>query len=390
MALNALAIDLMLPALPQIGEAFRVAADNDRQLVVVVVYLLGFGIAQLVHGPLCDAYGRRTMMLGSVLGFAAATALCLMASDYPMMLAARALQGVAAAGLRVASVAIVRDLYAGRRMAEIMSVVMTVFLVAPIAAPAIGQAILLFAPWPALFLALFIGAAGLFGWTQQRLSETLAPGSRRPLSVRTALEAYALVLRERLSLGYMAASGVVFGALFAFIVSSEQILVGLYDLGPAFPLAFAAAAGAMSAATLLNARLVRRLGMRRISHSALIGFTLVSAGHALHAAMTPEPLVVFLPLICLAMLLFGMLGANFNAIAMEPLGRIAGSAAALYGFATTTGGAVIGGLIGRAYGTVLPLLEGQALIGCVALAIVIATERGRLFEVGARALAPAE
>ncbi len=379
MALNALAIDVMLPALGLIARDLGVQNANDQQFIITA-YILGFGAPQLAWGPLSDRFGRRPIVFAALLGYAVTGALSVVVASFPALLAARFVQGVFAAGCRVVAVAIVRDRYAGDSMARIMSLVMTVFMVIPITAPMLGQAVLTVAPWEAIFVLLALVGAALLGWTFVRLRESLPDERREGLALNRTFSAYLAVLKNRTTRGYMLASGVVFAALFAFISSSEQIFREVFDQGETFVFWFAGIAVALSGANFLNSRLVRRFGMRRLSHGALVGFTglsLVLLG--LMAWRGPE-LAVFFPMFALIFALFGLIGANFNALAMEPLGKIAGTASAAYGFATTTVSGLIGGSIGWLYnGTTLPLLGGYAVLGLTCLGIVLVTERGRLF-----------
>lgn len=381
MALNALSIDILLPALSEIGQDLG-APGNDRQLVITA-YVFGFGIAQLAFGPLADALGRRRTLLFALAGYLAATALCVFAPDMGWMFAARLLQGVAAAATRVVAVAVVRDLVSGRRMAEIMSFAMTVFMIAPILAPGIGQLVLLVAPWEAIFGVLFVLAAVLGGWMTLRLPETLRPEHRIELSFAEAARNYRLAASNRTSLGYLLAAALIFGALFAFIATSEQILAELYGLEAWFAVAFGAVAVGLAVANIINARIVGRLGMRRISHAALIAFLVINVVHLGIALTGQPPFWLYFSLLTAALLLFAMMGSNFSALVMEPAGERAGTAAALYGAITSMSGAVLGSVIGQTYNdSVIPLVAGFAAMGAGALAIVAWTEKGRLFGVG--------
>ena len=240
MALNALSIDIMLPALPDIGRAFD-ALGNERQLVITS-YVLGFGIAQIFYGPLADALGRRTVLLVSLGAYSLATLLCLAAPDFGWMLAARALKGAAAAGTRVIATAVVRDLVSGRKMAQIISIAMTFFMAAPILAPGLGQLILLVASWQWIFAALLTGGALLWGWMMVRLPETLSVDNRIPVRLGSAWKNYWLAAKNRITLGYMMAAAFIFGGLFAFIATAEQVMGELYGLEVWFALAFAGSA----------------------------------------------------------------------------------------------------------------------------------------------------
>lgn len=383
MALNALGIDIMLPALPDIGAAYGVTHKPDEQLVILA-YVLAFGVAQLLFGPLSDSYGRRPVLIASMAVYLVATFACLAAPSFELFLAARALQGASAAAARVIAVAVVRDLMAGREMARVISLAMVVFMVVPILAPGVGQLVLLAGPWRWIFGFLFAAGAFVMAWTWFRLPETRPKTQRTPFNIGEIWRGYRAVMADRVALGYTLASTVAFGALFGFLTTAQPVFVDVFGLGPLFPLAFASVALSMSMASFINSRFVTRLGMRRISHSALIAFTVISAVHVLLLQLDADPLWRYLALLAPAMLMFGMIGANFSAIVMEPLGARAGTGAAFYGFATTFGSALIGGAVGRAYdGSATPLIVGHMVLGAAALAVVWVTERGRLFRAGA-------
>lgn len=379
MALNALAIDVMLPALGLIAEDLNVASENDRQLVVVS-YVLGFGAPQLAFGPLADRFGRRPVLFVALAGYTVAGLACALAPTFTALLVLRFVQGVFASGCRVIAVAVVRDLFKGRGMARIMSLVMTVFMVVPILAPGLGQVVLWLAPWRWTFGVLGIAGLTMFVWTFIRLRESLPPEARRKAGMAEVVGAFRVVLRSRVTLGYMLASGTVFAALFAFISSCEQIFREVFDQEETFALWFAGIALALSAANFANSRLVGRFGMQRISHLALVGFTVMSGVLFGLTRMYGDHLALFVPLFALIFAQFGLIGANFNALAMEPLGKVAGTASAVYGFSTTTLSGFVGGFIGRQYdGTTEPILLGYVALGLVAIGIVAVVERGRLF-----------
>ncbi len=379
MALNALAIDIMLPGLQQIGASLGVENENHRQYVITA-YILGFGAPQLLYGPISDRLGRRGPLMVGMVVYVAAAAAASFAPSFEMLLALRFLQGIGAAGTRVIAVSLVRDVFGGRAMAEVMSLVFMVFMIVPVIAPLLGQGVMLFSEWPVIFVLMAAIAAVATLWTFVRLPETLARERRRPFSVAAVLDGFRIVLTNRVALSYTIASTLVFGGLFGFINSAQQIYVGIYGLGVWFPVLFAAVAGMMAVSSFANARLVGRLGMRRLSHGALLGFLAVNLVTFALALAGPVPLVVFATLFTLATLQFGWIGSNFNAIAMEPLGHVAGTASAVQGFVQTLGGGLIGAGIGQAFdGTVVPFTAGFCLLGFGALALVLVGERGRLF-----------
>jgi MFS transporter, DHA1 family, multidrug resistance protein len=384
MTLNAMAIDIMLPALSQIAAATGLTepggATDNRQQLIIFAYVLGFGAPQLVWGPVTDRFGRRAPLFFGLAGYIAVSLLCVMIHDFWLLLGARFLQGVFSSGARIVASAVVRDTFAGRAMASFMSLVMTIFMIVPIIAPSLGQAILLVAPWEGIFIWLAIWGSLMLVWTWFRLPETLPMPARRPLNLASAFSAYLSVLRTRTSLDYMCASDIVFDALFAFIASSEQVFHQVFGKGETFTLWFAGVAGVMALANFTNSRLVERLGMRRISHAALLLFTTLSATLALSTLAFGENFALFFPIFAIAFGCFGLMGSNFSALAMEPLGKIAGTASAAYGFATTLASALIGAYIGQQFdGSTVPLMSGFACLGISALTIVLITEKGRLF-----------
>jgi DHA1 family bicyclomycin/chloramphenicol resistance-like MFS transporter len=380
MALNALAIDIMLPALPQMGADFAVREENDRQLIIVA-YMVGFGVSQLFYGPLTDRFGRRSVLFISLACYVIASVLCIYAPTFDLLIAARMFMGASAGGSRVIAVSAARDLYVGREMAKVMSLVMMVFMSAPIFAPYLGQLMLKVSDWRGIFWWLAAFGLAMFAWVLARLPETLPPERRVPLNLPTMLRNYWKVVRTREALGYTIASGFIFGGLMSYISASEQLYHQVYDTGDWFPLWFAGAAVAMTFSNLVNSRLVERYGMRRMSHSALIGFVAVSALHALLALQGPVPFEIFYTLVLIAFFMLGFQGPNYNAIAMEPLGALAGSGAALLGFASSFCSAVLGGLIARQFdGTITAIFIGHFVLGLGALVAVFLTERGKLFQ----------
>lgn len=380
MALNALAIDSMLPALPQIGAALHVARENDRQWVITA-YVLGFGAAQIVYGPLSDRIGRRPVLLGAIALYILFSLVTCIAASFPLMLAGRVLQGVAAAATRVVIVSVVRDCYAGRTMARVMSLAFMIFLAVPIFAPSIGQAILLLAGWRWIFGMLTLAGVIGFAWVAARLPETLHPEYRRAISLGALGEAFRVALTDRQAIGYTLAQTVLGGALYAFINSVQQIVAEVFHAGRAFPLLFAGMGAGMAVAALLNSRIVERLGTRRVSHSALCGFVLIACAHLAITLAGGDTLAVFAAAQISVMFCFSLAASNFGAMAMEPMGAYAGTGSSVQGFITTVAGALIGFAISQRFdGTTLPVVAGFAICGVSGLALVLATERGRLFQ----------
>ena len=386
MALNALAIDIMLPGLQEIGASLGVENENHRQYVITA-YVAGFGIAQLFFGPLSDRFGRRPPLLAGLAVYIAAAIGAAFAPSFETLLILRVVQGIGAAATRVITVSIVRDVFGGRAMAEVMSLVFMVFMVIPVVAPGIGQVVMLFSEWHMIFVVMAVIALCFTIWIAVRLPETLHPEYRRAFDLRTIANGFGIVLTNRISLCYMLATTSIFGALFGFINSAQQVYVGIYGLGVWFPVIFAAVAGMMAISSFVNARLVGRFGMRKLSHGALVGFIAITSIWFALSLFGQLPIYVFVPIFALAMLHFGWIGSNFNSIAMEPLGHLAGTASSVQGFTQTLGGGLIGALIGQLFdGTTTPLAAGFCIVSIVALIFVLVAERGKLFQAHSPAL----
>ncbi len=381
MALNALAIDIMLPGLQQIGSALNVTNENHRQYVVSA-YLIGFGIAQLFYGPVADRFGRRKPMLFGLGVYVVSSLAVTLVPSFGALLVLRFIQGLGSAAMRVITISVVRDVYGGRQMAEVMSLIMMVFMVIPVVAPGTGQVIMLLGHWHLIFVFMAAVATLVGCWMYVRLPETLSPADVRPFTARSILEGFRIVLTDRVALCYTLASTFIFGALFGFINSAQQIYVGIYDLGTWFPVAFAGVATFMALSSFVNSRLVGRFGMRRLSHASLVGFISITFVWLLVQVFGPQPMPfpLFFVLFALAMFQFGWIGSNFNSLAMEPLGHVAGTASSVLGFMGTVGGSLIGAAIGQAYdGTALPMVAGYFIVSVIGLVFVLIAEKGQLF-----------
>lgn len=379
MALTALGIDSMLPALPAIGESLGVLRDNDRQFVVTA-FLVGFAVAQLAHGPLADRFGRRPVLAVALLAAVATNLLAAIAGSFELLLAARFASGMAVAGARVVTIALVRDCFSGRAMARVMSLVFVVFMAAPVLAPAFGQIVLLFAPWRWIFVGIAVVAALILAWFWLRMPETLKPEDRHELSVSRIAQGYAFVARDRMAVSYTLAAALISGGLFGFINSIQQIMSDIFGRPELLTVIFACVAGTMAVANFMNSRIVMRFGTRLLSHSALTGLIVIAGVHLIVSWIGGEHLVVFAILQAAMMACFGLAASNFSAMAMENMGHIAGTASSAQGFVATLGGAVIGAIIGQSFdGTTVPLYAGFLICGLIAMAIVAIGERGKLF-----------
>jgi len=379
MALNPLAMDMMLPALSQIGSAFHIAIGNRLQ-AVLSAFVIGFGVGQFAIGPLSDRFGRRPVLLAGMVVYNVASLLAIIAPSFETLLIARVLQGLGTSATRVIAMSIVRDCYAGRRMASVVSLAMMIFIAVPVIAPSFGQAVMLASQWRGIFIVLALYGVMALTWCALRLPETLPAEARTALTMRSVLGAYWQTLRNRQTLGYALAAGGIQGTLFAYVFSSQQVFTEIYHLGNYFTLAFAAIALGIAFAGFLNARFVGRLGMRVISHGALLGYVCVGAIMLLAARSGAVPFWLYMVLSTIGMFSFGLMLSNFTALAMEPQGHIAGTASSLFGSITTLLGIAIGYTIGQDYdGTLLPFATGSLLCTLATLAVVMFVEKGRLF-----------
>ena len=386
MAIGALSIDTMLPAFPRMTHDFGLQAEQANHIQwVVYAYMIGFSFAQLIYGALGDYFGRRPIVLLGLSIFALASIGAALSPSFYFLLAMRVLQGIGLAAMRVLTAAMVRDRFSGHAMSQVMSMIMMVFILVPVFAPTLGQALLLGFSWHSIFWVLLLFGLALSVWFMRRMPETLKPEFRRPISVHSLLDSLRQCVRSRTTLGYSTATGLMYGVLMTYLGSSEQIFQrDVYGLNERFALMFGAIALFMGGAAFVNSHWVGRLGIRRMAHTALVSFVGISGLLVLLSwgfAGKP-PLWLFAPLLAGCLFCFSLMMPNFNAISMEPLRAIAGSASSWLGFYTSFMGAMIGSLIGQMFdGTVLPLALGYFVMGLLVLWIVVRTE-GRLWLLG--------
>ena len=379
MALNAFAIDSMIPALADIGKSLRVAHENDQQLVVIA-YFLGFASTQLVWGPLADRFGRKPVLGIGVVLYGAFALLCAFAGSFPLLIAGRVAMGASAAVTRVLVVAMVRDLFEAEAMARVMSLVFMTFMLVPVLAPNIGQLILLVASWRAIFVVIAVYALIMLVWSSLRLPETLHPEFRRPLNWRGTFGAIAETMREPLSRGYTLATTISFAGLVAYISSIQQIVFDAFHAGRFIGLVFASIAAPMALASWLNSRVVGRFGLRRVGHSAALAFVAVTGIHAAVALAGLESLPLFIVFQAVTMACFAFTSSNLGTLAMEHMAPIAGTASSVQGVVGTVGAAAIGFLIGQQFdGTAMPFVVGTAVCAAGGFLLIVLTEPKRLF-----------
>jgi DHA1 family bicyclomycin/chloramphenicol resistance-like MFS transporter len=379
MALNALAIDAMLPAFPAMIKGLAISDANKIQYVISV-FLAGTGIGALIYGPLSDRYGRRPILLFSVLGSAIFSLACSVANSFQVLLAMRFCHGLVAAAMGVLVVSIIRDRFSGDAMARRMSTIFLIFMIVPIIAPTVGQAVLLFAGWRTIFdLMAFMALAAAF-WVWRRLPETLGSENVIPIAPHSLAKAWKQVVLHRNATGYMLGAGIVQGALFGYLNSSQQLFDRVFNAKEFFTIGFAIVAIGIAVSNFTNARIVERFGARRVSQAALISFIVFGALQLAAAYLAPTSLPIFLALLTANMAMIGFIGSNFSSIAMTPFGAMAGAASSFQTFARTVIAAVIGGAIGQQFdGSVAPVAAGFMVCGFIALALVLWCENGKLF-----------
>ena len=378
MSTQAIAIDAILPAFPIIVRALQVDNPNHGQWLVTA-YMTGMGCGQLFWGMMSDRFGRRRILIGGLGLYVIAALICSLAGSFQTLLAWRFVHGLAAACVTVTR-SVIRDLYSGRDMARVMSLTFVVFLMIPMIAPSIGQGILLLAPWRTIFVMFALFAAIVAIWGYLRLPETLHPEYRLALNPKSIAAAARQVLGTRSSMFYTLAMTVMFGTIMAYVAMVQQIFADVFHRPALMPSMFALCAIFMGAAAFLNSRIVQRLGMRLISHTALLAFIGVTGLHTLVAVMGAETMWTFVAFQAATMACFSLSVSNFGAMAMEPMGAVAGIAASLQGFISTFAGALLGAFIGRLYnGTTVPLAAGAVVCGIVSLGFVLLAEHGRLF-----------
>jgi MFS transporter, DHA1 family, multidrug resistance protein len=379
MALNALAIDTMLPAFPRMVKGLAVVDPNHIQYVISV-FLLGTGIGALIHGPLSDRFGRKPVMIVAVMGAAAFSLACSISSSFEMLLVMRFAHGLCAAAMGVLVASIIRDKFNGDAMAKRMSTIFLVFMIVPIIAPTLGEFILMFAGWRTIFdiMALMAVAAAL--WTYKRLPETLSPENVIPIRVTSLAAAWRTVVTNRVAAGYTLGAGIVQGALFGYLNSSQQAFEKVFDAADFFTMGFAIVAIGIAVSNFTNARIVELYGARRVSQSALLIFIGLGTMQLLAAIYAPTSMPLFLLFLTGNMAMVGFIGSNFSSIAMTPFGAVAGAASSFQSFVRTILAAGIGALIGQQFtDNVVPIAVGFIICGLVSLALIYWGESGRLF-----------
>lgn len=376
MSIVAMSIDALLPALGLIGGEMRVAHENDVQLVIGFIFA-GMALGQLIAGPLSDALGRKPVLSVGIALYLAASVFCYFADRFDLLLAGRFFQGLGVAAPYVTAVSVVRDKYSGRDMARIMSIVMMIFIVVPAIAPSLGQVVMNWAGWRAIFILYIVYSATIWLWISVRLEETLPAEKRNRLQLGAFLHGFKVVTGNRTTMIYMICMGLLFGSFIGYLGASQQIFQVQFGVGEAFSLYFGALALVMGLSSLVNSRIVVRLGMRRICQTAMTVIVMISALFlGLHYVVDAVTLPMFLVFAAIIFFMFGLMFGNMNAIAMEPMGEVAGMASAIIGSVSSVMSISLGTLIGQMYdNTLAPIAAGFLVMGCCALILMRVEQR---------------
>jgi MFS transporter, DHA1 family, multidrug resistance protein len=367
MSIVAISIDAMLPALGVIGKDLAITNANHAQYIIGFIFF-GMTIGQLICGPLSDALGRKKILYVGLTLYTIGSTICFTSTSLAMMLLGRFIQGLGVSGPYVSAVAIVRDKYSGRDMARIMSLVMVIFILVPAIAPSLGQAILLFSSWRAIFLFYIMYAIVILLWIYFQLEETLPPEKRIAFNPANLVHGFKEILQNRMTVCYTMCMGICFGSIIGYLNSSRQIFQDQFHTGKLFTVYFGLLALVIGAASFVNSHFVQKYGMRHICKRAMITIVATSAVFLAVNLVLPVQLWMFLLYAAILFFSFGMMFGNLNSIAMEPMGHIAGIASAIIGASSSAVSMVLGALIGQLYNnTLIPITLGFLLLGILSV-----------------------
>ncbi len=368
----ALTIDALLPALPEIGSYLQVVNTNDNQLLITMIFL-GLGFGQLIFGPLSDSFGRKPVVYVGFMLFIVASIICVTTKSFEIMILGRVLQGIGLSSPRTMAITIIRDRYSGDYMAKIVSIVVMVFILIPVVAPAMGQFLLNFYHWKAIFYVNLIIGIVVMIWFARRQRETLKSENKIPFTWRLFIDGTREFLKYKKAVAYTIVSGFITGSFMVYISTSQQIFEQQYDMAELFPYIFASLAISIGLATFLNSQLVVKYGMFKIAYTAMIAFVVISLLYVGLFWSGNNPSVAVLIGFCsIQFFSIGFLFGNLRALAMQPLGHIAGIGAAINGFISTVMAVPIANYIGSfVYESVLPLFIGFSIFGILSLLIFL-------------------
>ncbi len=374
MSIVALSIDALLPALSYVSDDLNVTNRNHAQYLIGFIFI-GMAMGQLVAGPLSDALGRKKVLYSGIALFLTGSMISFFADTLPLMLAGRFIQGLGVAGPYISSVSIVRDKYSGRTMAKVMSIIMMIFIMVPAIAPSVGEGIMFIASWRYIFILYIVYAALVALWISLRLEETLPAERRIPLSLANLVHGFKEVVGNGVTLSYTICMGIIFGSFLGYLNSSQQIFQEQFGAGKMFSVYFGLLALVLGSASLLNSRFVEKLGMAYICRRAVLSITLASGAFLALHAVTDIELWMFLAYAVVMFFSFGLVFGNFNALAMEPMGHIAGMASAIIGAMSSVISMSLGSYIGQLYNnTLVPIATGFLVLGLIASLIMAYAE----------------
>ncbi len=378
MALNAMALDSMLPAFPALQATFGLGGNEVQY--IVGIYLVGMGAGAIIYGPLSDRYGRKPIMLTTISLFSFFSLASCFAPNFTIFLLLRLAQGLCGAAMGVLVISIIRDKFEGDAMAKRMSLIFLTFMIVPIIAPSIGQAILWVASWHYIFFGLSGIALMMAFWISRRLPETLDPENVIPIKPNVIAKTWKHVASNGHATAYVGASGMTQAGLYGYLSSAQQIFDITFDAADFFIYGFAIIAIGIAVTNFTNSKIVMRFGTRRVSHSALFMFIFCGFLQIAAAYFYPQSLTLFIIVITINMAMIGFTSSNFSAIAMQPFGAMAGTASSFQTFLRTLIGALLGALIGQQFdGSMLPVSIGFAATGVIALMLILYAEKGKLF-----------
>ncbi|WP_145994022.1 multidrug effflux MFS transporter [Acinetobacter seifertii] len=377
MSIVSFSIDAVLPALGEIGRVFDLKNNNQSQWVIIGIFS-GMTIGQLIAGPLSDAIGRKRILFAGIIIYFLGSLLCFTTQSFEWFLVGRFIQGIGVSGPYVASISIVRDKYSGAQMARIMSLIMMVFMVAPAIAPSLGQLIIHFFGWRDIFVLYMVYATVVGAWVALRLEETLLPENRLPMRLQAFQEGFKEVVSNKTTMSYLLCAGFCFGGFIGYLGTSQQIFMQQFGkTGQEFSAYFAVLAGVMGIASFTNSKIVMKFGMRPICIYGFLDLCLISLIFlGIQLLGVAVSFWMFMLYACILFLLFGTLFGNLNAIAMEPMGHVAGMASAIIGAASSVLSLILASIIGQLYdGTLIPMTGGFAILCGLAFMMTIYEKR---------------
>ena len=371
MSLVSLAIDALLPAITNIGDTIGITDATNNQLLITMIFL-GLGFGQLISGPLSDSYGRKPIIYIGFIVFAFASLICVFSTSLEMMIVGRIAQGIGLSAPRTISIAMIRDRFSGNYMAKVMSFVVAIFILVPVVAPALGKIMLDLYGWQSIFYSQLLFGLAVMLWLWKRQPETLKKENKRDFKLSLLIAGLKEFIKHKNAVIFTFFSGCITGSFMVYLSASQLIFEQQYNLKDEFPFIFAGIALFIGIATFLNGTFVVRLGMFKLVSIFTIIFTLIPFVYIfLYSGETNPSIYVLVTFFGLQFFAIAFLFGNTRALAMEPIGHIAGIGAAINGFVSTIMAVPIATLIGSFINTTaLPLFIGFFVCGVIALLLI--------------------